>query len=170
MTTAVVLMSKIEARGLTDRIKRQSHDLAELLVMAQDREAWRALGYRSWADYAQVEFDYSRSRLYELLNEGRINRALDEGSTVTAREAKEVVRRVGQLADAEPEEIRDAVEQVRAEPITRSHFSDGYTAHADRYDEGGALYECRHCGRKGSIANLTKCLTVLRGEQDDWGA
>lgn len=48
----------------------------ELLLEAHDRHAWRVLGYDSWGEYVRTEFDMSRSRSYQLLDQARVTRAL----------------------------------------------------------------------------------------------
>lgn len=71
------------ARKLTDRIKQELAPKARtcmLLLEAHDRRAWAALGYSTWAYYVRGEFGLSRSRSYELLDQGRVIRVLREAS------------------------------------------------------------------------------------------
>jgi hypothetical protein len=71
------------ARKLTDRIKQELAPKARtcmLLLEAHDRRAWAALGYSTWAVYVRGEFDISRSRSYELLDQARVIRVLREAS------------------------------------------------------------------------------------------
>jgi hypothetical protein len=56
------------ARQLTDKIKATTTDLCRLLVEAHDRKAWKALGYKSWAQYVTVEFHLSRQHVYRMLD------------------------------------------------------------------------------------------------------
>jgi hypothetical protein len=68
------------ARELTERIRAAAHTahrLCSLLVEAHERRAWLALGYPTWAEYVGAEFRLSRSRSYELLDHGRVLRALE---------------------------------------------------------------------------------------------
>lgn len=60
------------ARALTDRIKGEMHWVCVLLLEAHDRRAWLALGYPTWERYVREEFSLSRSRSYELLDQGRV--------------------------------------------------------------------------------------------------
>ena len=60
------------ARELTDRIKTATRQLCMLLVEAHLRRAWSALGYRSWEQYVRAEFGLSRSRSYQLLDQGQV--------------------------------------------------------------------------------------------------
>jgi len=64
------------ARELTDKIKSGLHQVSVLLLEAHDRRAWSALGYHSWSEYVRWEIKVSRSRAYELLDHGRVLRAL----------------------------------------------------------------------------------------------
>jgi hypothetical protein len=74
------------ARDLTERIRRAAntaHGLCSLLVEAHERRAWVALGYPTWSDYIRAEFRLSRSRSYELLDHGRVLRALRAATGVS---------------------------------------------------------------------------------------
>lgn len=66
----------VRARTLTERIKQCLSDSSLLLLEAHEGSAWRVLGYGSWTSYAEHEFGLSRSRSYELLDHGRVVRAL----------------------------------------------------------------------------------------------
>ena len=37
--------------------------LWDLLLKAHDRQAWKALGHKSWAAYVEAEFDMGRQAL-----------------------------------------------------------------------------------------------------------
>ncbi|MDH2424857.1 hypothetical protein [Sphaerisporangium sp. TRM90804] len=66
-----------EARLLTEQIKAATEQLYSLLLRAHEGQAWSALGYDSWRDYAMTEFGMSQSRAYQLLDHGRVVRALE---------------------------------------------------------------------------------------------
>jgi hypothetical protein len=52
MTAAAeIILSAIDARALTDRIKTGVEAVWELIKQAYIRRAWSALGYESWDDY-----------------------------------------------------------------------------------------------------------------------
>ena len=93
MTTAMVLLTKNAAKALTKRIQATGADLAALLLEAHDGEAWRAMGYASWAAYVDGEFEFTRQHSYLLIGQGRVNAALVEAGSserATVREAREV--------------------------------------------------------------------------------
>ena len=48
----------------------------ELLLEAHNRQAWKVLGYDSWGEYVHTEFDMSRSRSYQLLDQANVTQAL----------------------------------------------------------------------------------------------
>lgn len=66
------LLNEEGARDLTERIRIATRHVCILLMEAHDRRAWLALGYRSWEQYVKSEFGLSRSRSYELLDQGRV--------------------------------------------------------------------------------------------------
>lgn len=49
-------MTPDEARGLTERIRAGLADIWPLVLRAYEEQAWRALGYSSWNEYASAEF------------------------------------------------------------------------------------------------------------------
>ncbi|MGH3499335.1 MAG: DUF5131 family protein [Nocardioidaceae bacterium] len=71
------------ARELTDRIKSAAEDLYALLLEAHEGQAWSALGYDSWRDYAMTEFGMGQSRAYQLLDQARIIREIEAASDST---------------------------------------------------------------------------------------
>lgn len=123
--TDVVLFGVDEARSITQRIKQSTDDLGALLLEAQEREAWKALGYGSWSAYVAGEFDFKRSRSYQLLSQAKINRALPAGERVSEPEA----RRLSTSVDtSDSEAVRAAVAEVRAHPKPGGGKRRGYQA------------------------------------------
>ena len=129
-----VTLDGVAARSLTERIKQGLVDHSLLLLEAHDRRAWRILGYPSWDAYARQEFGFSRSRSYELLDHGRVVRALmtaarlDAPPEISAFAAGQIKSRLGQAvaeitarAANQPGEeqareiVRDVVTRMRAE-------------------------------------------------------
>lgn len=70
-----VLLTKPEAVALTAKIQGYFGATCLLVKEAHDKQAWRAMGYGSWAAYCKAEFDYSRSYSYRLI--GHVNRILE---------------------------------------------------------------------------------------------
>jgi hypothetical protein len=65
-------LNEAGARALTERIRSATRHVCLLLMEAHEGRAWSALGYRTWERYAKQEFGLSRSRSYELLDQGRV--------------------------------------------------------------------------------------------------
>ncbi len=57
------VMDEADARQLTDEIKAAVQVAWELIVMAYEEHAWRALGYDSWDTYCIQEFGTSRLKV-----------------------------------------------------------------------------------------------------------
>lgn len=75
-------MDEAEARALTDRIRAATRDVCFLLLEAHERRAWSVLGYPTWEKYVRREFGLSRSRSYELLDQGRVLRAVKSAAGI----------------------------------------------------------------------------------------
>lgn len=73
-------MTAEEARDITNRINQAAGELWRLLLEAYERQAWRALGYASWKAYVESEFTITRQRAYQLLDQGRVIRLLQEAA------------------------------------------------------------------------------------------
>ncbi|HEY7202074.1 MAG TPA: hypothetical protein VIC57_17775 [Candidatus Dormibacteraeota bacterium] len=71
------------ARELTERIKSATREVCMLLYEAHRRRAWLALGYQSWDQYAHGEFALSRTRSYELVDQGRVIRSLQAAAGIS---------------------------------------------------------------------------------------
>jgi hypothetical protein len=69
-------LEPVAARALTERIRPGSRRVCLLLLIAHQRRAWQVLGYRSWAEYVVAELGISRSRSYELVEQGLVVREL----------------------------------------------------------------------------------------------
>ena len=93
-----------QARQLTDSIRNASEVLWMLIARAHSGRAWQALGYQAWGDYVKAEFDMSRSRSYQLLDQARVIQAIEaavpEGTPVSpiseavARDLKDVLEEI----------------------------------------------------------------------------
>ncbi len=122
---AKATLSPDEARSLTDKIKARSEELWHLLLEAYEGGAHTALGYSSWGAYFEAEYGGSKSRAYQLIDAGRVARAIEGQSKnldsipndLVARElsplAKEDAKTAGRVLD-------DLVEE-HGDKITGSH-------------------------------------------------
>lgn len=98
MTTSAaittVMMTKEEAKATRDKINNHVGATAALLKDLFNREGWRALGYKSWKDCAEKEFNHSRARIQQILIEAKVEKSLGPGapplSSRATRELKDV--------------------------------------------------------------------------------
>ena len=95
-----VLMSEDEARIITADIKAWAGTLWQKLKQAHDGQAWRALGYGSWRDYIDTEFEMGKSQAYRLLTHAN------------------AVYEIAEAAGLEPEEVSPAGDTL-SERVTR---------------------------------------------------
>src|ERR1051326_2631148 len=64
------------ARDLTDRIRRATRQVCLRLYEAHRRRVWQGLGPPNWDQYVRTELALSRTRSYELVDQGRTIHAL----------------------------------------------------------------------------------------------
>lgn len=169
--TSVVLLGEAQARKLTDRIKQALDNLAPLIAEAHDSEAWRALGYKSWAEYVEREFDFSNQQSYHLIDQGRAMAALSEAAgypvQVTIRQAKAFKKLPAIQKQGITQKLMSGAEarQVLREelPVTYSRASDGVARDFDEWDGETAIYRCRHCGTEGPAG--MRCMPLVKGAE-----
>lgn len=84
-------LSKEEAEQLTEHIRSTADVLYVLIARAHAGQAWKPLGYSSFEKYVKAEFDISRSRAYQFLNQAHvidaITAAAPEGTHIKISEA-----------------------------------------------------------------------------------
>lgn len=68
MVAGSVTLSLAEATALTDNIRSNVAELATLMREAWRGKVWLPLGYDSFSDWLNGEFDYSHTRGYQLIN------------------------------------------------------------------------------------------------------
>ncbi len=103
------------ARELTDSIKHATRQVCMLLLEAHRRRAWSALGYRSWDHYVRAEFSLSRSRSYQLLDQGRVICAIKTSAGVHG-----ILDISAYAAEQIKPQLADVVAIVRARTAERS--------------------------------------------------
>ena len=111
MTTEVILSEKA-ARALTEKIRVAVNDAGRLILEAQESKVWLSMGYETWTAYIEGEFDFGVRRAFQLLKQGKVQRALGTGEHVTAREADGVMKHVS--LDGPSDAVRAALDEQRA--------------------------------------------------------
>jgi hypothetical protein len=138
-----------EARALTEQIKAGLHATTLLLLEAHSKHVWQVLGYSTWEDYVKREFNFSRSRSYQLLDHGRVLRVLMASAKLTsvpdisAYAAAQILPRLDEVATAVAgsvtpdmderavrQSIHTVVESFRA-PVPRARETVALTVLAD---------------------------------------
>lgn len=103
-------MSEDEAKQLTQDIQSTTTALYVLLKRAHDNKAWLALGYKSWTEYIEKEFDFSRARSYQLINQANVIEEINGASGVplylTEREARDIKKRLPQITKKIEEDVK----------------------------------------------------------------
>jgi len=114
---AVPPLSPEDARDLTDTIRSASEMMWMLIMRAHQGRAWESLGYETWEGYVRAEFDMSRSRSYQLLDQGKviasIGAALPDGTDVSLTEA--AARDLKTVLDEILPEIRERTDGLNPE-------------------------------------------------------
>lgn len=164
-------MSEGEAREALKQIRLQmenslsSLDRALNLASAFDAsEGWKALGYRSLAACLAFELQMTRSRAYDLIDRMRASILVPEEATPSRDKARAIVRPKEESVAAATES--DQLTPTPEREIIRTPAGGDTRFTIDDLDEGQAIYQCRHCQRSGTIEQLSRCLTLLRGETE----
>lgn len=154
MTADVVQLDEHRARQLTDHIRQAADDLWALLLEAHEGRAWAALGYPTWEAYVRTEFDMSRRRAYQLVDQGLVIREIQaatgvctdvhipEAATRDLKPHLEIVRdAIRQAIEDVPEErvaeiVAEVVEQERTRIIQRRRDRQELAELAAEHDPG----------------------------------
>lgn len=118
-----------QARQLTNTIRDASEVLWVLIARAHAGQAWQALGYESWERYVRSEFDMSRSRSYQLLDQARVIAAIESAvpagteihlSEAAARDLKSVIEE----AIPEIKERTEGLEPAEAKVVVEEYLEE----------------------------------------------
>lgn len=110
-------LSREEAEELTEHIRSTADVLYVLIARAHAGKAYLALGYPSFEKYVKAEFDISRSRAYQFLNQAHVIEAITaaapDGTHVKISEA--AARDLKNFVDELAPEIKERTEGVAPE-------------------------------------------------------
>jgi SAM-dependent methyltransferase len=113
-----------EARVLTEQMRSTAEALWMIAAQVQDRRAWAALGYESFAAYMKAEFNYSRSHAYRLLDQARVIEAIrgaigqspnGDSFTVDETTARDLKPHLSDVVKKLEEATRDTEPELKAE-------------------------------------------------------
>lgn len=105
------ILSRDEARSLTEEVRQDAERLWLKLVELYEGQAHVALGYSSWASYFETEFGGDGSRSYQLLQAGRVMKALEPTENFPLPKSDSVARQLAPLLER-PQELRQVWEEV----------------------------------------------------------
>lgn len=110
-------LTRDEAEEITNAIKSTAIALHALLARAHEGKAYRALGYGTWKEYIDSEFDFSTQRAYQLLNLDRTIKAIEEvapdgyQAKITEAQARDIKRELPKIT----EQIAEQTQGMSAE-------------------------------------------------------
>lgn len=124
MTIAIahpLTLSSSEARAITDQIKEHTDAVWKLLVVAHEGSAWKPLGYATWADYVEGEFNMSRAYSYRVLDQARVIRAIEDAVSpygdISPAITEKQARDIKPVLAAVVEDVKVAVEDLGPDAI-----------------------------------------------------
>lgn len=103
-----------QAQELTEHIRSTSDVLYVLVARAHAGKAHKAMGYSDFGAYVKAEFDISRSRAYQFINQANVIQAIEESTPegtqfkLSEAAARDLKNYVEELAP----EIRDATKDL----------------------------------------------------------
>lgn len=188
------IMTKDAARELTDQIKATATATYVLVHRAHEYKCWVALGYDSWEKYVITEFDMSKSRSYQLINQAKVVEAIQDvvpdGTNIllTEAQARDVEKALPRITDKlkastagqTPEEaaqtVKDVVSDVREEEKAKKESkkrteNDGVSLlDADELDKETKKQERKEPGNKtGGVAPVgNDKMLQSTGDDDDF--
>lgn len=114
-------MNERQAQEITEAIRSAATATYILLAQAHKHKAYKALGYDTWADYINEEFDMSAQRSYQLLDLSRaielIEDSTPEGTEVklTEAQARDIKRELPKITEQIKEETKGLSPEDAAE-------------------------------------------------------
>lgn len=141
------MMTEDEALELTDSIKSTATATCLLLQRAHDQKAWKAMGYKSWSDYIDGEFKFTRARSYQLLAQANVIKEISDVTNsemyLTEKEAKLIKKELPTITQRIKEETKELVTAEDREEKAKE-IIDGEIQHAlhndkDTYNEGADI-------------------------------
>lgn len=105
------VFSELRAREVTEAIRSAAVATYVLLAEAHKHKAHLALGYETWAEYVQTEFDMSTQRSYQLLDLSRVVQEIEAatdstGVKLTEAQARDIKRELPLVT----EKIKEAID------------------------------------------------------------
>lgn len=142
------------ARELTDTIKSVAQGVYVLVAKAHEMRVDKILGYSTWAEYCETEFDMSASRSYQLINLSETVKAIEsaapEGTEIklTEAQARDIKRELPSITQKITEETKELDPEKASERV-------------------GEIIEAARQQKKDDDAALKKSQAAFEQAQDD---
>lgn len=115
------LMTAVEARACTERIRRRDNEQRRDLLEMDDRKGWEALDYPSWRAWAVAEFGQSERHLYRQLEAAKIERNICPNGQIGSIPEGQLRPLAALWEDDQPSAWQQAVETAPAGKVTAAH-------------------------------------------------
>lgn len=133
-----ILMTEKDARQLTESIKSTTQALCIMLKKAHDEKVWKVIGYNSWTEYIENEFDFTRVRSYQLLAQAKVIEEISDAAGaemyLTEKDAK-VIKKELPLITKKIKEGTEDLEDEEERKNKAESIVDGEIAHAMKNDK-----------------------------------
>jgi hypothetical protein len=110
--TASLRLTTGQARALTDEVRADAAALWTKLWALYKGDAHISLGYSSWAEYCAEEFDFSKSRAYQLLDAGRVIEQIIDSTIVDRPGSEAVARELAPVLRDDPDRVPEVWGEV----------------------------------------------------------
>jgi len=77
-TVVTTMMTAEEARKRVDTINSQMNNIRALLLDFHEREGWKALGYESWTECVEKEFEQGRRQIFRQFQAAQIEQNIND--------------------------------------------------------------------------------------------
>lgn len=157
-------MSEEEAEEITEAIRSAATATYVLIARAHAQKAHIAMGYETWAEYVNAEFDMSAARSYQLLNMSKvveeIEAASPEGTEVklTEAQARDIKRELPKITERIKEETRELPPEEASEAVKRvieEERADKRAEEKAKKAREAELEEARKEARNEAIEEIT---------------
>ncbi len=145
MNLPVAILSRDEARQLTDEVKRDGERLWRKLVELHDGGAPEILGYSSWHAYCEAEFGFKQAQAYRLLHAGQAAEIIPRDNRPNERQAREL-----SPLRADPAALRSAWDEAttngnptadRVREVVQSRMGVHYSSETPEWSTPQDLYD-----------------------------
>jgi hypothetical protein len=109
-------LTEAQAKTLTEKIRKSADAMWKSILYAYECRIWLAMGYPSWAEYLVAEFDMSRSRGYQLLDQANVTLALASAADVKPETIALSAREVQAIKPDLPVVVEKVREATKGQP------------------------------------------------------